>query len=52
MNGKYGLTPIFRALPSTLMLQTFEDADRVTAKANGKKDSLSEITKRGNGSRL
>ena len=37
LNGKYGLTPIFRALPSTLMLKTFEDADRVTAKANAKK---------------
>lgn len=45
MNGKYGLTPIFRALPSTLMLQTFEDADRVTAKANAKKIVFQKLRK-------
>lgn len=45
LNGKYGLTPIFRALPSTLMLKTFEDADRVTAKANAKKIVFQKLRK-------
>ena len=45
LNGKYGLTPIFRALPSTLMLKTFEDADRITAKANAKKIIFQKLRK-------
>lgn len=36
-NKKYGLTPIFRALPSTLMLEGFAKADRATANARSKK---------------
>lgn len=36
-NRKYGLTPIFRALPSTLMLEGFGKADRATANARSKK---------------
>jgi hypothetical protein len=45
LNGKYGLTPIFRALPSTLMLKTFEDADRITSKANAKKIIFQKLRK-------
>lgn len=36
-NKKYGLTPIFRALPPTLMLEDFGRADRSTANARAKK---------------
>lgn len=36
-NKKYGLTPIFRALPATLMLESFGKADRATANARSKK---------------
>src|SRR5574344_1143422 len=45
LNGKYGLTPIFRALPSTLMLKTFEDADRITSKASAKKIIFQKLRK-------
>ena len=37
MNRKYGLTPIFRALKSALMLETFDHADLVNSKAKAKK---------------
>lgn len=37
LNGKYGLTPIFRALKSAIMLEVFENTDRINAKAKGKK---------------
>ena len=36
-NKRYGLTPIFRALPATLMLEEFGQADRSTANARAKK---------------
>lgn len=45
LNGKYGLTPIFRALPSTLMLKTFEDADRITSRASAKKIIFQKLRK-------
>ena len=34
---KYGLSPIFRALSPTLMLNTFQTTDEITAKSRGKK---------------
>ena len=37
LNRKYGVTPFFRALPPTLMLDTFENADRINTKAKAKK---------------
>lgn len=37
MNRKYGLSPIFRALDSSLILETFDKSDRINAKAKGKK---------------
>ena len=37
MNRKYGLTPIFRALKSALMLETFDHTDLVNSKAKAKK---------------
>lgn len=37
LNRKYGLSPIFRALKPTMMLDTFEHADRVNSKAKAKK---------------
>jgi hypothetical protein len=37
LNRKYGLSPIFRALKPTIMLETFENADRVNSKAKAKK---------------
>ena len=37
LNRKYGLTPIFRAFKDILMLDTFDNADRVNAKAKAKK---------------
>lgn len=36
-NRKYGITPIFRALYPALMLEQFDDTDRVNAKAKAKK---------------
>lgn len=36
-NRRYGLTPIFRALYPALMLEQFDDTDRVNAKAKAKK---------------
>lgn len=36
-NKRYGLTPIFRALPPTLMLEDFGRADHSTANARAKK---------------
>lgn len=37
MNGKYGLTPIFRTLSDVIMLDTFKDADKTTSKSRSKK---------------
>ena len=37
MNRKYGLTPVFKALKPNLMLDTFDEADKVNAKAKAKK---------------
>lgn len=37
MNRKYGLTPIFRTFKDLLMLDTFDDADRINSKAKAKK---------------
>lgn len=37
MNRKYGLTPIFKALKPNLMLDTFDEADKINAKAKAKK---------------
>ena len=36
-NRRYGVTPIFRALYPALMLEQFDDTDRVNAKARAKK---------------
>lgn len=37
LNRKYGLTPMFRALKPTLMLETFENTDAINAKSKAKK---------------
>lgn len=37
MGKKYGVSPLFRALKPALMLETFDTADRVNAKAKAKK---------------
>lgn len=37
LNRKYGLTPIFRAFKDMLMLDTFDNSDRVNSKAKAKK---------------
>ena len=37
LNRKYGLTPIFRALKDLIMLETFDNSDRVNSKAKAKK---------------
>ena len=37
LNRKYGLTPIFKSLKSSLMLETFDNTDRINAKAKAKK---------------
>ena len=37
MNRKYGLTPVFKALKPNLMLDTFDEADKINAKAKAKK---------------
>lgn len=37
LNRKYGLTPIFRTFKDLLMLDTFDNADRVNSKAKAKK---------------
>ncbi len=37
LNRKYGLSPIFRALDSLSMLETFDNSDRVNSKAKAKK---------------
>ena len=45
LNRKYGLTPIFRALKSALMLETFDNTDMVTSKAKAKKIILQLMRK-------
>lgn len=37
LNRKYGLTPMFRALNPTLMLEIFENTDSINAKSKAKK---------------
>lgn len=37
LNRKYGLTPIFRTFKDLLMLNTFDNSDRVNSKAKAKK---------------
>ena len=37
MNRKYGLTPVFKALKPSLMLDAFDKADTINAKAKAKK---------------
>ncbi len=37
INRKYGLTPVFKALKPSLMLDTFDNADTINAKAKAKK---------------
>lgn len=37
MNRKYGLTPVFKAIKPNLMLDTFDEADKINAKAKAKK---------------
>jgi len=37
INRKYGLTPVFKALKPGLMLDTFDNADTINAKAKAKK---------------
>lgn len=37
MNRKYGLSPVFKALKPNLMLDTFDKADTINAKAKSKK---------------
>jgi hypothetical protein len=37
LNRQYGLTPMFRALTPTLMLETFENTDAINAKSKAKK---------------
>jgi hypothetical protein len=37
MNRKYGLSPIFRTLSSSLILETFDRSDRINARAKAKK---------------
>ena len=45
LNRKYGLSPIFRAIKPTSMLETFELSDRVTSKANAKKIIFQKLRK-------
>lgn len=45
MNRKYGLSPIFRAIPPAMMLDTFEEADRMNTKAKAKKIILQKLRK-------
>lgn len=45
INRKYGLTPIFRALKSALMLETFDNTDMITSKAKAKKIILQLMRK-------
>lgn len=37
MGGKYGITPVFKALKSNIMLDTLDETDKVNAKAKAKK---------------
>lgn len=45
LNRKYGLTPIFKALKSAIMLETFEKTDRINSKAKGKKIIFQQLRK-------
>jgi len=45
LNRRYGLTPIFRSLKPTLMLDTFENTDRINSKAKAKKIIFQKLRK-------
>jgi hypothetical protein len=45
LNRKYGLSPIFRALNPIMMLDTFENSDRVNSKAKAKKIIFQKLRK-------
>lgn len=45
INRKYGVTPIFRTFKSAVMLDTFENTDRINAKAKGKKIIFQKLRK-------
>jgi len=45
MNRKYGVSPIFRTIKSSIMLDTFERTDRINAKAKGKKIIFQKLHK-------
>lgn len=45
LNRKYGLSAIFRALNPVMMLETFENADRVNSKAKAKKIIFQKLRK-------
>lgn len=44
-NRKYGVTPIFRALYSAIMLEQFDDTDRVNSRAKAKKIIVQTLRK-------
>ena len=52
LNRKYGLTPIFRAFKDILMLDTFDNSDRVNSKAKAKKISHQKLRKEVMGTEL
>ena len=52
LNRKYGLTPIFRAFKDMLMLDTFDNADRVNSKAKAKKIIRQKLRKEVMGTEL
>lgn len=37
LKGKYGVSPIFKAIPSMLMVETFDEVDRINAVSRSKK---------------
>lgn len=45
LGRKYGLTPIFKALKSAIVLETFEKADTINAKAKAKKIIFQKLRK-------
>jgi len=45
LNRKYGLSPIFRSLKSIIMLDTFENSDRINSKAKAKKIIFQKLRK-------
>lgn len=45
MNGKYGVSSILRALPSTLLLKQFQKTDGVTSKVNSRRIIVQTMNK-------